>query len=106
MAATYFRDKLRADPLAPPEPPACKPDNTELAISDDTSCDIAPRNFTGLSGPRCGKPGVIRFFFGCPHEHIGYADVCAAHQGLDKINWTCHKCGAVAEVVKTEKLGS
>ena len=41
---------------------------------DDTSCDVRRPVF------RCSRTGVIRIWFGCPNEHLGYIDACA----LDK----------------------
>jgi len=103
-----------ADPLAAPQGMRAsrpgygelKPDNTVITVSADTTCDIAPVG----ARIRCGKPGTERWFFGCPHEHIGYADVCTGHLFLRGNPWTCDRCRKLtgktvyAKVMKTEKI--
>jgi hypothetical protein len=92
------------DPLAPPAPPPCKPDNTVIVISEDTTCDVRTWG-SSLPGTRCGKPGVKRLFYGCEREHVGYADACTEHAGALGFTWSCH-CGTTAKVMKTEPIGS
>jgi hypothetical protein len=62
-----------------------------------------------LPGGRCGKPGVIRQFHACEHEHLGYADICAEHVARAGETWTCvgpggRPCGALAKIVRTERI--
>lgn len=68
----------RPDPLAPPEGYTV----TEIGkFLEDTQCDVASAPFYGLAfETRCTGEGVIRIWFGCPHEHVGFADVCSQHK--------------------------
>jgi hypothetical protein len=101
----YATASVLPDPLAPPEREPCKPDNTEITLSADTTCDVEHVNGVRVPGGRCGRPGVVRKFWGCGHEHIGYVDICAAHHGQLSEIWTCH-CGAQIQIMKTEPIGS
>lgn len=90
----------RPDPLAPPVPRECKPDNTVLLIDPDTLCRTQP----WPGAPICGKPGVLRMFLGCEHEHLAYADLCKEHQVLTNwVHW-CSVCHGQMKVVKTEPI--
>lgn len=112
-ARPWYADLIEIveDPLAPPQRPPCKPDNTVLVISADTSCDVRAINGAALPGGRCGRPGVIRQYHACEHEHLGYADICAQHVARAGETWEClgppgSQCGAQARIVRTERIGS
>jgi hypothetical protein len=67
------------DPLAPPDGYAHDPElDKSLA---DTQCDVREQQYLipGIS-TRCDKDGILRIWFGCPKEHVGFADVCSRHR--------------------------
>lgn len=87
----------RPDPLAPPagyvHPGEAKP-------IEDTGCDVTEAATLLLPAPaRCRQPGVLRVWFGCPREHVGFADVCARHRlpVLSGFPARCDNCAKAGE---------
>lgn len=71
-------DSSRDDPLAPPAGYVHDPESKPL---EDTGCDVHEQATLLLpDAKRCAKPGVARIWFGCPREHMGFADLCSRHR--------------------------
>jgi hypothetical protein len=68
----------RPDPLAPPDGYRHNDDDKPL---EDTGCDVREQATFLMPDPqRCNKDGILRIWFGCPREHMGFADVCSRHR--------------------------
>lgn len=80
----------RPDPLAPPSGYAAEAEDKPL---DDRHCDVhGTHALIPQSSLRCPEQGVIRIWFGCESEHVGFADVCARHR-LDVLSGFPARCG-------------
>lgn len=103
------------DPLAPPEgygtaPAQLRKNGPMVGGADDGRCDVQARGLPPPFPPqRCGQPAIIRKFIGCAHEHVGYVDLCEAHQHSTNTYTTCGRCAQAGEVsrisvIRTEHL--
>lgn len=91
----------RTDPLAPPAGYQHDGDGKPL---DDRRCDVAEAPSVLLPvNRRCAFQGVFRIWFGCPREHMGFADVCARHRYeiLAGFPAACARCAQAGEPSKS-----
>ena len=89
------------DPLAPPAGYVHDAATKDLS---DTSCDVQEQEtFLLPKQTRCGNPGILRIWFGCPREHIGFADVCSRHRFpvLAGFPAQCGNCAGAGESSRT-----
>jgi hypothetical protein len=98
-----------ADPLAPPPGYTHGADDKPL---DDTQCDVHEQHLLipGIS-PRCDSDGILRIWFGCNREHVGFADVCSRHRFavLTGFPAKCERCQRGGEpsrsvIIKQEEI--
>lgn len=92
------------DPLAPPAGYRHEPDAKPL---DDRRCDVQEAASVLLPGGlRCVFQGVMRIWFACDHEHMGFADVCDRHrlQILVGFPAVCARCARAKDPSKSKIL--
>jgi len=100
----------RPDPLAPPQgygqagrgsPHARTGDRfTTVDVNeDDRTCDVRDSENFGFSSRKCGKPGILRIWFGCPREHVGFIDACELHvtSAVNSFPCRCGNCQAAGQ---------
>jgi hypothetical protein len=90
------------DPLAPPEGYGERPAGNGPVTpgNDDGKCDVheaGPLAFFGVPPVRCARPAVVRVWIACPHEHIGFVDLCPGHQYVTAGLPACGRCKAAGE---------
>lgn len=98
----------RPDPLAPPEGYGRRPEDHG---DPGTDCDVLEAPTLLLPQQRrCARPGVVRVWFGCENEHVGYVDLCLAHQGTASNMTICARCasagrtGVRVRVIRRQEL--
>jgi hypothetical protein len=101
---------VSADPLAPPD--GYVHDEAAAKPLADTQCDVREQPyFHHEISTRCNKDGILRIWFGCPREHMGFADVCSRHRFavLTGFPANCERCQRGGEpsrsvIIKQEEI--